>query len=179
MKIRLEEIGDEPYTWRVEETVDPRLLERDEVLELAPVQWRGLIRRLDQGLVLRATVTYGQVLSCQRCLRPVTQRVEEDVELLLVDHEPGAEEEERELEEQDLGVMVLDGPELDLWPILMEQIQLNVPMRPLCREDCAGLCPVCGADLNAGDCGCRRETVDPRWAGLAALRDTLPSGSDD
>ncbi|MGD2114975.1 MAG: DUF177 domain-containing protein [Acidobacteriota bacterium] len=178
MKIRLDEIGDEPYTWHTEETVDPAVLERDEVVELTPIDWRGRIRRLDQGFLLRARVAYEQTLACQRCLAEVTRTVQEDVELLLVDHEPGAEDEERELEEQDLGVLVMDEPEIDLRPILLEQIQLNVPMRPLCSETCAGLCPVCGADLNEGECGCRRETDDPRWAGLAALRDSLPSGPD-
>jgi len=179
MKIRLEEIGDEPYTWRAEETIDPSSLEREEILELTPVAWQGQVDRLDDGFLLRANLSYGQTLACQRCLRPVASRVEETVELLLVSHEPGAEAEERELEEKDLGIVVIDGPEIDLRPILEEQMQLNVPMRPLCKEDCAGLCPVCGADLNDGDCGCQRQTEDPRWAGLAALRDSLPGASEE
>jgi uncharacterized protein len=179
MKIRLEEIGDEPYTWHAEETIDPSSLDRDEILELTPIEWRGQIDRLDDGFLLRADLAYGQTLACQRCLRPVRNRVEETVELLLVEHEKGAEAEERELEEEDLGIVVIDGSEIDLRPILDEQMQLNVPMRPLCKEDCAGLCPVCGADLNDGDCGCRRQTEDPRWAGLAALRDSLPDASEE
>jgi len=179
MKIRLEEIGDEPYTWRSEETIPASSLDREEILELTPVSWRGQIDRLDDGFLLRADLAYGQTLACQRCLRPVTHRVEETVELLLVAHEPGAESEERELEEEDLGILVIDGSEIDLRPVLEEQMQLNVPMRPLCKEDCAGLCPVCGADLNDGDCGCRRQTEDPRWAGLAALRDRLPGASEE
>lgn len=179
MKIRLEEIGDEPYTWRAEESVESASLERDEILDLGPIEWRGQIDRLDEGFLLRAHLAYTQTLACQRCLRPVNQGVEEEVDLLLLDHEPGAEQEERELEEEDLGIVVIDTMEIDLRPILEEQIQLNVPMRPLCDEDCAGLCPVCGADLNDGDCGCRRQTVDPRWSGLAALRDSLAGGSED
>ena len=57
-------------------------------------------------------------------------------------------------------------------------MQLDVPMRPLCREECAGLCPTCGATSNEGDCGCGAETEDPRWAGLAALRDRLADASE-
>ncbi|MFZ9580934.1 MAG: YceD family protein [Ilumatobacteraceae bacterium] len=49
-----------------------------------------------------------------------------------------------------------------------------MPDSPVCRPDCAGLCPACGADRNGGDCGCRIETPDPRWAGLDAIRDQLP-----
>lgn len=176
MKVRLHEIGDEPYTWSVEESVPVAAFERDELLELSPVAWSGEIRRLegpDGGYLLRAGVSYRQTLACQRCLGTVTEPVDEEVELLLLRHERGAEEEERELEEKDLGVVVVDGDEVDLAPILFEQIQLNVPMRPLCREECAGLCPTCGADLNQGRCDCVNETVDPRWAGLAVIRDRL------
>lgn len=179
MKIRLDQIGDEPYTWESEERVDARELDRQEVLALGPVEWRGRIARLDDAeYLLRARLSYSQTLACQRCLGEVTRPVEEEIELLLMEHEPGAEEEERELEEEDLGVLVVDGQELDLGPVLHEQLQLAVPMRPLCSEECAGLCPVCGANLNETECDCRRETADPRWAGLAALRDEL-AGSEE
>jgi DUF177 domain-containing protein len=176
MKIRLHEIGDEPYTWSEEESVSLSALGREEVTGLSPVRWQGQIRRLDSGFLMRAGLAYEQTLACQRCLGSVTEPVEDEIELLLVRHERGADEEERELEDEDLGVMVIDGDEVDLRPLLVEQMQLNVPMRPLCREECAGLCPSCGADLNrieGGDCGCERETVDPRWAGLADLRNRL------
>jgi len=181
MKIRLHEIGDEPYTWDEEERVSPAALDRPEVLELGPVSWSGQITRLDGpdgGYLLRAQISYEQTLACQRCLAEVTEPVAEDVELLVLSHDPGAEEEERELEEKDLGVVVVKGEELDLGPVLLEQIQLNVPMRPLCREECAGLCPTCGADLNQGPCRCGPQATDPRWSGLAALRDSLPDGSE-
>ncbi len=188
MKIRLHEIdqaGDEPFTWDEEESVPVSVLGREEIEAIGPVRWRGEVRRLDSGYLLRADLSYEQTLACQRCLGRVVEPVEQEIELFLVRsvrsvgsvrHEPGAEDEERELGEEDLGMMEIDGDEVDLRPLLVEQMQLEVPMRPLCREDCAGLCPACGADLNeieGGDCGCERETVDPRWAGLADLRDRL------
>lgn len=182
MKIRLHEIGDEPYVWDEEESVPASALDREEVIGLGPVRWRGRIQRLDSGYLLRAGIAYDQTLACQRCLGSVTEPVEEELELLVVRHEEGAEEVERELEEEDLGILVVDGDVVDLRPLLLEQMQLNVPMRPLCREDCAGLCPSCGADLNrveGGDCGCARETADPRWAGLADLRDRLAGERQD
>lgn len=178
MKVRLHEIGDEPYTWREEERLSASALERAELLELGPVAWSGQITRLDQGYLLRARVSYDQTLECQRCLGRVTAPVSESVELLLLPHDPAAAEEERELEEKDLGVLVVEGEEVDLAPILLEQVQLNVPMRPLCREDCAGLCPTCGADLNETRCRCAPRALDPRWSDLAALRDNLPGGSE-
>lgn len=176
MKIRLHEIGDEPFTWSVEERVPAAALERDELLELSPISWSGTIDRLDAGYLMRARLAYEQTLACQRCLGSVSLTVDEPVDLLMVMHERGADEEERELEEKDLGVLVVDDDEVDLQPILLEQLQLNVPMRPLCREECKGLCPTCGADLNQGECRCVNETIDPRWAGLAAIRDRLDEG---
>ncbi len=67
-------------------------------------------------------------------------------------------------------MLYVNQPVLDTEPLLYEQLQLNIPMRQLCREDCAGLCPTCGANRNAGECGCEVDDADPRWSALAALR---------
>ena len=61
--------------------------------------------------------------------------------------------------------------ELDLRPALREQWLLNVPGYALCRDDCQGLCPTCGAELNLGPCDCTPTSADPRWEGLRKLRD--------
>jgi uncharacterized protein len=65
----------------------------------------------------------------------------------------------------------LGADHLDLVPLARDAILLNLPLAPLCREDCVGLCPICGADLADGDCGCEEDSGDPRWAALDALRD--------
>ena len=63
--------------------------------------------------------------------------------------------------------------ELDLRPTIREELILSAPAYLLCREDCRGLCPGCGQDLNRGSCTCP-SSRDPRWAALEALRDRLP-----
>ena len=79
---------------------------------------------------------------------------------------------EHALEAEELGVVeVPEDGEVELRPLLLEQIQLNVPMKPLCRADCAGLCPTCGANLNEGPCGCQKDEIDPRWEGLKAFQE--------
>ena len=60
--------------------------------------------------------------------------------------------------------------EIDLTEAVQEQILLSLPLRPLCREDCKGLCPGCGEDLNKGACGCSGKAVDPRLAVLGNLK---------
>jgi hypothetical protein len=62
------------------------------------------------------------------------------------------------------------GDELDLSQLAREQILLNLPEQVLCREDCKGICPTCGKDLNEGDCKCGEDEIDPRWAALKDLR---------
>jgi hypothetical protein len=75
-----------------------------------------------------------------------------------------------------VGVLHLDEEVLDTEPLLVEQLHLAVPMKPVCRPDCKGLCPHCGADRNRGECDCRETDVDPRWAALAKLRQ--PGGNE-
>jgi uncharacterized protein len=141
------------------------------VQALSPVRWRGEIRFADPGYLLTATYSYQQTLSCQRCLEPLVETVEQPFQLLLVPGEQPPDDAEHGLAEEELGVVeVPEEGEVDLRSLLLEQILLNVPMKPLCRDACAGLCPHCGANLNAGDCGCQTEEIDPRWKALEALR---------
>ena len=76
---------------------------------------------------------------------------------------------ELELSQEDLGVLTLENPEFETRPLLVEQLHLGIPMKPLCKEDCAGICSECGANLNAGACECGQQ-IDPRWAALGKLR---------
>jgi uncharacterized protein len=62
------------------------------------------------------------------------------------------------------------GKVIDLDPIVREQILLELPEYPVCDEQCKGLCPVCGANLNDRECGCDRHVPDPRWAGLKNVK---------
>jgi uncharacterized protein len=181
MQVRLEQVRDRPFHWDETETIDAAEVGHPDVQALSPVHWRGEIRFADPGYLLTATYSYTQTLSCQRCLEPLEQPVEEEMTLLLV---PGAQapaSPEHELAEEELGVVeVPEDGDVDLRPLLVEQIQLNVPMRPLCKADCAGLCPTCGKNLNDGPCGCEQKEIDPRWKALEAFRGSgEPSGTED
>ncbi len=78
-----------------------------------------------------------------------------------------------ELTRDDLDVLYYMGDEMDLSMVYLEKTYLAIPMKPLCREDCKGICPVCGKNLNYGACDCNRRFTDPRWAGLARIREKL------
>ncbi len=172
MEIRLDQIRDEPFNWHETRSVPAESMERSQLLELGTVGWAGEIARTKSGFLLIARLRYSQTLECPRCLGRSPAEVETEVELLIHPKNREPLVGELELEESDLGVLYLDGEILDTDPILMEQIQLNVPMKQLCRQDCAGLCPQCGIDRNVDSCCCE-EAVDPRWASLSQLRDRL------
>ena len=104
---------------------------------------------------------------------PLVQSIQSEVELMIFIEEAEASPGEYELAASDLGVLYLDSDILDLEPILMEQVQLNVPMSATCGSDCKGLCPSCGTNRNNKDCDCDSAPGDLRWAGLSELRDRL------
>jgi uncharacterized protein len=122
-------------------------------------------------------------VACGRCVGPVDVPFDEKINVTyLPKHELEAKDEGEkakpeaeegvELDQEDLDLFPYDGDAIDLEPLVREQVILAVPYAPLCREECAGLCPQCGADLNAGPCGCEKP-VDPRFAALKGLK--LPS----
>ena len=168
MQIWLDQVRDEPFNWDETQSVSPQALDRYELLALSPVHWRGQVVFADPGFFLRARLSYEQTLSCNRCLKPIVEQAKSDVELMiLVEHGPEAGG-EHALHEQDLGLIYLQDELLETDPILIEQLQLNIPMKPLCREDCRGLCPVCGVNRNLVACACPERAPDPR---LVVLKD--------
>lgn len=170
MQIWLEQVQDEPFNWDETQSIAKETLERPELLDLGPVTWHGQVVYADPGYFLRAHLSYEQSLSCNRCLKPIVDHAEADVEMMILVERHPPPGGEHALHEQDLGLMYVAEETLETDPILIEQLQLNVPMKPLCREDCQGLCPVCGADKNDGACSCAEAATDPRWAALAALK---------
>ncbi len=171
MKIRLDQITDEPLLWREDQVLGTAVFEQPELLELGAISWGGTVSSTASGYLFQARLAYEQTLTCPRCLGPSKVPVSSAVELVILRKARRPLAGEVELEEDELSVIYLDEEELlDTQPILLEQLQLNIPMRALCREDCAGLCPVCGVNLNQGSCGCDRRPVDARWAPLEALR---------
>jgi len=117
-----------------------------------------------RGVVVRGVLT-GRIRSlCRRCLAPLEPEVVDEFDLLF---DPKISESEGDVS---LYALAPGADELDLSLPLRERFLLAAPAYPLCREDCRGLCARCGANLNAGDCGCKVEEADPRWGPLHALR---------
>jgi uncharacterized protein len=113
---------------------------------------------------VKATVQF----DCDRCLKPLSVAVDQSFDLLYVP--PLGAGEEHELGEDDLSIAFYQGDVIDLDDLVREQIELAIPMARLCGDECRGLCPDCGANLNEGKCACGVEQVDPRWTALKELK---------
>lgn len=108
-------------------------------------------------------------LQCARCLTAFEVDLGFDITHVLEPKPEDDSEEELELGDGDLDVSYIDGPEFDISEVVREHMHLALPMNPLCKDECAGLCDQCGGDLNQGDCGCKAP-VDPRWSALAEIK---------
>ena len=107
---------------------------------------------------------------CSRCLETMTVPVGTSFDLRYQPHSTNVGDREQEIEEDDLTTAFYQNDEIDLGQLMREQFYLALPMKPLCGEDCRGLCPICGTNLNRGTCDCKEESDDPRLAPLKELR---------
>ena len=100
---------------------------------------------------------------CRRCLEPVAIELDQPVHVI---YRAGIEGVEAEAEEEHVYPLPARARELDLSDAVREHVILGMPEYVMCREDCRGLCPHCGTDLNRDSCDCTAEPVDDRWAAL-------------
>lgn len=129
-----------------------------------PVRLRGSIKNETDIVYLRAVAEFRFDGVCDRCAAEFSRDMTVPVEHILVS----------ELNDEDNDEFILvEGMKLDIEQLVLEDIYLSLPMKTLCKEDCKGICPTCGKNLNEGHCDCRKE-VDPR---LQALQDLLQGDS--
>ncbi|MBQ7985760.1 MAG: DUF177 domain-containing protein [Clostridia bacterium] len=126
-----------------------------------PCLLEGVILNNTKSLELKGKVTGKMGVHCARCGKPLTVDLEDPVEEILVREDAVFPEDE--------DVIVYSGSEVELMEAIVNGFLLNVSGKFLCSEDCKGLCSICGANLNEGDCGCNREYIDPRLEKLAEI----------
>jgi len=111
--------------------------------------------------------------ACARCLEPVVQDVARKFDLLYRPQGSDAGREEISVTAAEAEVSYYQGEGLLLEDVLREQILLALPLKAICREDCKGLCPYCGKNLNVEQCSCAAPAEDPRWSALKDIRSKL------
>ena len=170
MRFKIKEIGDEgvsldlPITaaWLKAECPD---------LDATPgprgLRLQGQLLLSGEDVFLRGTLRGAFQTTCSRCLEPARLPVDVPLAVTFVSRSDDDEGEDDEDEEADVDVATFDGDEVDLGPELRDQILLAFPMARFCRDNCAGLCPVCGGNRNQVACDCQSRTQAPRGTSLA------------
>jgi uncharacterized protein len=150
-----EEVGEEADAYRI----------------VAPVRVEMDIHKDKDRFRLEGTARTVLELTCSRCLEPYQMPVDAAFDLRYLPASEATGDEERQVDEEDLDTSVYRDDQIDLNEVLREQFYLALPMKPLCRDDCAGLCPQCGTNRNTGACSCVTEPEDPRLAPLKGLKE--------
>ena len=130
-----------------------------------PVQVSGRVDRVGPDMRLRGGIKASISTTCDRCLKQVTISIDSPFDLLYTPEDTGGAG-EFELQTRDLDFDLYKNDEINLDDLVLEQLELSLPSRILCQQDCLGLCPQCGVDLNAEKCDCQQQ-IDPRWQALA------------
>jgi uncharacterized protein len=130
---------------------------------LSPLQGAFQATRTSEGIYISGVLKSAIQVACVRCLEDATAPIEIQLDDLFYYPPYTAPEGEPTVGENGF---------IDLAPLVREMSLLDVPMHPLCRPDCQGLCMECGQNLNEGECGCEDDDVDPRLASLRALLDS-------
>ena len=138
-----------------------------------PVLVHGRVDRVGAEMRLRGKLETMILRPCDRCLKDVELTIDLPFDLIYV----AADKEnqrtgEIELTADDLGISVYENDQIDLDEMVVEQLELSLPFRLLCTEDCRGLCPQCGTDFNIEECDCQ-PLIDPRWEALVAVKEEL------
>jgi uncharacterized protein len=166
------------------EQFDPSIVQDEEYRVVAPVHLVLDVRKAREAYRVTGRVDTRLRLECGRCLEAFEIPVDSAFELGYLPAaatpataqghhgQHGREEDvEREIAEDDLTTAYYRNDTLDLGELMHEQFVLALPMKPLCSDDCKGLCPSCGTNLNKGTCDCKPAWKDPRLAALQGLLD--------
>ena len=136
------------------------------------VQGEVVLIRTNDSILVQGTLATQTKITCSRCLKPFTLKIPLKIQeefFPTIDIITGMKLPKPE----DPGSFTIDEHHiLDLTEAIRQYIVTAMPMKPLCKAECAGLCATCGKDLNLGACGCKQEEVDPRWAELLKLKNS-------
>lgn len=170
MKIRIHDITDVGLSLDVTEEGEAikGLAGSLDFIIKTPIQAHFDFTRLETDIQVIGSMKAGVEFACSRCLRPFDYDVDSDFHIF---YTLGAEpEREKELQTSDMDVNYITGEELDTSEIILAQLTLDLPVKPLCSPACLGLCPRCGADLNAGACSCPVDVEEKHESKFAKLK---------
>lgn len=138
--------------------------------QIEPLEVRATAEMVEDQIRISGELHTRLEMVCARCLEPVQEEVDREFDLCYRPLDVVAKEEELRLDGEETEIGFFTGDGLFLADVLAEQVLLAIPMKVICRSDCRGLCPLCGANLNSDECRCESHSSDPRLAPLARLK---------
>jgi uncharacterized protein len=129
-------------------------VENDEFHITMPVEYELTVKKFDDLVTIQGPVHFEAIFTCGRCLEEFTQRIAVDMNIRLTSKAKLPQASELALKSEDMDVYFYDSDEIDLDPFIYEEALLDMPIRPICKEDCQGLCGVCGKNKNLETCDC-------------------------
>lgn len=139
------------------------------VKQVEPLAVQGSAELLESEIRIHGRLHTALEICCDRCLEPTHRSADADFDLFYRPMQTIAVSTEVEITDEDLDVGFYEGNGLLLEDAVKEQVLLTLPMKNVCRPDCAGLCPQCGQNRNLGECACDKRAADPRWAALGNI----------
>ena len=169
MRLELENLGKDP-SFAHRYAPDELPLDDRDLRLVEPARVEGRVRPKGEEVQVSGTLTTTVETPCARCLKPVLIPIKAEFLERFVRAVSWRGEEQHELASEDLNLSVFDGETIALDELVREEIELAIPGQVFCREDCKGLCPVCGVDWNLKTCECGTQEIDSRWEKLKGLR---------
>jgi len=154
-----------------EQVIPPgRIAFGPDIKQVTPMEVAGAAELLGDEIHVTGALKTTVESMCDRCLDLSKRPVDLDFDLFYRPMKTIAHEEEIEIKPSELEIGFYEGSGLELDEVLKEQVLLSLPMKKVCREECKGLCPQCGQNLNQAGCTCKIEKSDARWSGLEQFK---------
>ncbi len=167
MKLDLSSFLDsEKQSYHFEGELESNSFSVDDIKVIEPIKFSGEIFKVDGNSELFVTINYTYESNCDRCLKPTTSGITTNLSGRLMDNK-GKNNDEDDVEE----IIYIENSLLNIDEYIWSQVVSSLPMKILCSNDCKGLCPQCGQNLNIQSCDCMGSTIDPR---LEKLKELFP-----
>ncbi len=134
---------------------------------LEPVHAELMVTKIGEGIFIKGKITTCLSFVCCRCLVPFEFPVNSRFDLVYLPED--LEGMKEHLEDEDINKLFYYGSKIDIEEVVLEQLNLVFPPKPLCSQDCQGICPVCGKVIESGECSCETKSSDPRLEKLKSL----------
>lgn len=172
MPVILDLRGIERFPARVTITADPERfsINYDGVLGVKAVDVDLTVQHVGEEYYCQGTVKATLALQCARCLEGFESHLNGDMDFLCRGAEVAKETDERVVDDEDYAYFKGNDLSVDISEFVRQALILAISLKPVCREDCRGLCDDCGANLNLSDCTCSEDKIDPRWDALRDLK---------